>query len=69
MEDDESGGSSFNSSNGGAGSWLPCPSHKNINQLVPNREGLHFLPLKSWSSSKALSYLVNCVATSTSLRT
>lgn len=60
MEDDESGSSSFNTSDGGSGSWSPSPSQKN-DQHVPNREGLHFLPLKSWSSGKALSYLVNCI--------
>ena len=57
MDDDESGGSDFNSSDGGSGSWSPSPSHR-ANQHVPNREGLHFLPLKSWSSGKALFYLL-----------
>ena len=57
MEDEESGGSDFNSSDGGSGSWSPSPSRGN--QHVPSREGLHFLPLKSWSSGKVLSYLCN----------
>jgi hypothetical protein len=57
MEDEESGG--FNSSDGGSGSWSPNPSQK-TNQHAPSREGLHFLPLKSWSSGKALFYLCNC---------
>nr|PNR44834.1 hypothetical protein PHYPA_014604 [Physcomitrium patens] len=47
MEDEGSGSSSFNSSDGGSGSWSPGLSHK-TNQHVSNREGLHFLPLKSW---------------------
>ncbi|KAG0588883.1 hypothetical protein KC19_2G275700 [Ceratodon purpureus] len=38
MDDDESGGSDFNSSDGGSGSWSPSPSHR-ANQHVPNREG------------------------------
>lgn len=54
MEDDETGGSSLNSSDGGSGSWSSSPAKNATQQQVPSREGLHFLPLKTWSSGKAL---------------
>lgn len=60
MEDEGSGSSSFNSSDGGSGSWSPGLSHK-TNQHVSNREGLHFLPLKSWLNGKMLFLFVTII--------